>query len=183
MKKQFITISQFAILLASYNGSKFAQAQSVTEPKLNKKSRTTGEPLPFATVLNCRNINIQLNYNYENQIVGREIKEGGEATFEAQEHAWAKPVKGALATHKSAVADMLNLDLSKCYMPYVKIRVDSQKYIADGKEISKDILLPFMPPKDDYSNQPIENKVRVEYMKLTSVKTFVCDGTEYQIVG
>jgi hypothetical protein len=183
MKKQFLTLKQFAILLASIKLSSFAQAQSVTEPKLNKKSRTTGEPLPFATVLNCRNINIQLNYNYENQVVGRDLKSGGDGTFEAQEHAWAKHFEGALALHKSAVADMLNLDLTKCYMPYVKVRVDSQKYIADGKEISKDVLVPFMPPKDDYSSQPQDNKVRVEYMKLSSIKTFVYAGTEYQIVG
>lgn len=183
--KKFLTIQQFAQLLTSYNGSKFAQAQSVTEPKLNKKNRLTGEPMPFKTVLNARNINIQLNYDYEGQINRREIKEGAEvAEFSATEHAWAKHFQGALAVHKSELAtDILSLDLTKCYMPYVKMRIDSQKYIADGQEISKDILLPFMPQKDDYSNQGIENKVRVEYMKLTSIKTFVCDGVEYQIVS
>lgn len=189
MKKEFITIRQFASLLMSIKLSAFAQAQSVTEPKLNKKSRETGLPLPFQTVLNCRNINVQLNYNYENQVGNREVKEGAEApTFEAQEHSWAKHLAGALAVHKSlavdlATLDLNTLDLDKAYMPYVKIRVDSQKYIADGKEVKKDVLLPFMPPKDDYSNQPIDNKVRVEYMKLKSVKTFIYNGTEYQIIG
>jgi hypothetical protein len=185
MKKQFITIRQFAELLMSYNGSKFAQAQSVTEPKLNKKNRETGELLPFKTVLNCRNINVQLNFDYEGQINRREIKEGAETPeFQATEHSWARHFKGALAVHKSELAsDIMDVDLSKAYMPYVKIRVDSQQYIADGKVISKDALTPFMPPKNDYDNQPVENKVRVEYMKLSSIKTFVTDGCEYQIVG
>ena len=189
MKKEFLTLSQFAELLANINLSTFAQVESVTEPKLNKKNRVTGEPLPFAKVLNCRDLNVQLNYNYERQVTKRDEKETGEpSNFEAQEHSWAKRVKGSLACHKNLAIDIVNIDFnnidtSMLYMPYVKVRVDGQKYIADGKEIAKSLLLPFMPPKDDYSSQPQDNKVRVEYMKLSSIKTFICDATEYQIIG
>lgn len=185
MKKQFLTLRQLAVLLASINLSAFAQAQSVTEPKLNKKSRETGELMPFGTVLNCRNINVQLNYNYERQVGNRELKEGAEnQSFEAQEHKWAKHFAGALAVHKSVEdTDLQTLDLDRAYMPYVKIRVDSQKYVADGQEVSRDVLAPFMPPKSNYRTQPIDNKVVVEYMKLRSIKTFVYKGTEYQVVG
>lgn len=186
MKKEFLTIGQFASLLMTIKLSAFAQVQSVTEPKLNKKNRETGEPMPFKTVLNCRNLNVQLNYNYENQIIHREEKEGAEnGSFEASEHSWARPLsEGALATRKSIEENDVKLIAPDfLYMPYVKVRVDSQKYIADGREIDKAEIVPFMPPKSDYENQPIENKVRVEYMKLRSIKTFIYNGTEYQIIG
>lgn len=180
-------MSQFAELLFNTKISTFAQALSQTEPKLNKKSRVTGEPLPYIKVVNCRNINIQLNYNYEKQIIGRDLKEGGEGTFEAQEHTWARKINGALARHKDYVVDMLtidfkSLDLSKLYIPYVKIRVDSQIFVADGKVIDKNELVDYLPTPTDYANQPQEKKVVVEYMKLASVKEFTCNGIEYQIV-
>jgi len=184
--KKFISLSQFAYLLSTITGSSFAQAISETEPKLNKKSRVTGLPIPFAKVVNCRNLNLQLNYNYENQVNNKSLKEGIEPEFEATAHAWAKRVSGALASHKdynTIGLDILSLDVTKLYMPYVKNRVDSQTFIADGKEIAKDILNDFFPPKGNYENQPQEKKVLVEYMKLTSIKEFSYNGTEYKIVG
>jgi hypothetical protein len=190
MKKQFLTLSQFAQLLANITLSTFAQVESVTEPYLLKKNRKTGEPLPFAKVLNCRDLNIQLNYNYERQVTGRDEKQTGETSnFEAQEHKWARKITGALARHKDYIIDAISvdfncLDTSKLYMPYVKVRVDGQKYIADGQEVAKSVLLPFMPDKDNsYQSQPQDSKVKVEYMKLASIKTFICNATEYQIVG
>jgi len=185
--KKFITTAQFAKMLFEINLSTFAQALSQTEPKLNKKSRVTGEPLPFNKVLNCRNINLQLNYDYEAQVNRRANKEGIDEPFTAAEHTWARKVKGALARHKDYIIDMLNidfnkLDVSKLYMPYVKLRIDSQMYIADGKQISKDSLIDFLPPATDYDNQPAEAKVKVEYMKLASIKEFCFAGIDYQIV-
>lgn len=190
MKKEFLTTRQFAELLASIMLSSFAQVESVTEPKLLKKNRQTGEPIPFTTVFNCRDLNIQLNYNYERQVSNRDVKETGEpSNFAAEEHIWARRIKGALARHKDYAVDAINidfnnLDTSKLYMPYVKVRIDGQKYIADGQEVSKSVLLPFMPDKDNsYQSQPQDNKVKVEYMKLASIKTFIYNATEYQIVG
>jgi len=188
MKKSFITIRNFAMLLSTINLSTFGQALSETEPKLNKKSRTTGEPLPFAKVLNCRNINFQLNYNYPTAVNNKAIKEDIAPEFEAKEHTWARPVKGALARHKDYVIDMLNLDFStidttKLYMPYRKLRIDSQSYVADGKVIDKKVLVDFMPPASDYASQPQDDKIVIEYMKLSSIKLFTCNGTEFKIVG
>jgi hypothetical protein len=187
--KKFITIAQFALMLSEINISTFAQALSQTEPKLNKKSRVTGEPLPFNKVLNCRNINLQLNYDYEAQVIRRDEKQnaGEPSNFEAQEHTWARKVKGALARHKDYAIDMLNidfnsLDTTKLYMPYVKLRIDSQMYIADGKPIDKEALINFMPPASNYDNQPAEKKVVVEYMKLASIKEFTLSGVDYQII-
>ena len=185
--RNVITLSQFAEMLSNILKSTFLQAVSVTEPKLNKKDRETKAPLPFKTVLHSRNINLQLGYNLDKQVTDRATKEGIEdADFEAQEHKWARRVKGQLARHKAyeiaedmAVADM---DTTKLYMPYVVVRIDENKYIGDGKEIAKAVIEPFFPPASDYENQPQENKVRVQYMKLSSVKWFKLNGVEYHIV-
>ena len=192
MKRVFLTKKQFAEMLNEFKGSAFAQVQCVTEPKLNKYHRETKEPIPFKKVLNCRSLNIQLGYDYERQVSNREIKEGAEnPTFEAQEHAWACRISKTLAINKKLASELAkgiaeisldDLHADDLYVPYVKIRVDYQKYIADGVEIKKEELLPFLPPKSNYDNQPIENKVRVEYMKLSSIKVFVIDNTEYHIV-
>jgi len=170
--------------------SAFAQAISETEPKLNKKSRVTGQPLPFAKVINCRDLNIQLGYDYEGQVIARAEKEGIDASdFEAQEHAWARRVTGNLSRIKSydvpvnadGSIDWANVDSSKLYMPYKVMSIREQSYFADGQRIAKDILTDFFPPKDDYSSQPQDNKVRVQYMKLSSVKEFKFGGVEYVI--
>jgi len=181
--KKFISTLEFAQLLMTILGSTFAQAMSQTEPKLNKKSRTTGLPIPFAKVLNCRDLYIQLGYDYEGQVNRNAEKEGIEADFEAQEHVWARRMQGSLARHKDYTPDLANLDVTKLYMPYKVMSIREQSFIADGKQIAKDILLDFMPSATSYDNQPAEKKVAVQYMKLSSVKEFHWNGIEYQIVG
>jgi hypothetical protein len=189
--KKLISLAQFAELLSSITGSAFAQAQSITEPKLLKKSRVTGLPLRYATVLNCRDLNLQVGYNYEKQVTKLaqiEGELGKNETFIAKEHAWAKPLKGAVARHKDYAVDLLNLDfnkldLSKLYMPYVVKSIREQVYLADGKVIAKEILNDFFPNTDNYASQPAETKVIVQYMKLSSVKEFTFAGIEYSIVG
>lgn len=190
MKKSFVTSLEFAKLLANeIINSAFAQAMSETSPKLNKKSRTTGAPLPFQTVLNLRDLNIQLGYDYEGQVNAKAEKEGIEANFEAKEHAWARRVAGNLARHKdyevpmteNGEIDWANVDTTRLYMPYKVMSVRSQSYFADGQRIEKDVLTDYFPPKDNYESQPQEDKVRVQYMKLSSVKEFKWSGVEYVI--
>lgn len=190
MKKSFVTSLEFAKLLANeIINSAFAQAMSETSPKLNKKSRTTGAPLPFQSVLNLRDLNIQLGYDYEGQVNAKAEKEGIEANFEAKEHAWARRVAGNLARHKdyevpmteNGEIDWANVDTTRLYMPYKVMSVRSQSYFADGQRIEKDVLTDYFPPKDNYESQPQEDKVRVQYMKLSSVKEFKWSGVEYVI--
>ena len=181
--KKFITLSDFAQLLMTILGSCFVQVQSITEPKLNKKSRSTGLPIPFAKVVNCRDLNIQLGYDYEAQVNRNANKEGIEADFEAQEHVWARRIEGALARHKDYTPDLANLDVTKLYIPYKVMNIREQSFIADGKQIAKDMLLDYLPPVTSYDNQPAEKKVSVQYMKLSSVKEFRWNGIQYQIVG
>lgn len=190
MKKSFVTSLEFAKLLANeIINSAFAQAMSETSPKLNKKSRTTGAPLPFQSVLNLRDLNIQLGYDYEGQVNAKAEKEGIEANFEAKEHAWARRVAGNLARHKdyevpmteNGEIDWANVDTTRLYMPYKVMSVRSQSYFADGQRIEKDVLTDYFPPKDNYESQPQEDKVRVQYMKLSSVKEFKWNNTEFVI--
>jgi hypothetical protein len=187
MKKSFITLAQFAELISNITGSAFADCESVTEPKLNKKDRISGAILPFNKVLNCRLLNIQLGYNYEKQVNDKAEKQGIDANFEAQEHVWARRIKGALARHKSyevpETLDFTKVDTNKLYMAYKVQSIRQQSYIADGQQIAKSILTNFFPPKDDYSAQPQDDKVKVQYMKLSSVKSFIFGGTEFIIVS
>lgn len=189
--KKFQSKIEFAKLLAlTILNSAFAQAMSITEPKLNKKSRTTGLPLPYSKVLNCRDLNIQLGYDYEGQVNRNAEKEGLEADFVAQEHAWARRVAGNLSRHKDYTMPLLadgsidwaNVDTDRLYMPYKVQSIREQSYIADGKVIAKDILEDFFPPKGNYESQPADKKVPVQYMKLASVKEFKWNGIEYEII-
>lgn len=191
MKKSFITTTEFAKMLAiEIINSAFAQAMSETSPKLNKKSRTTGAPLPFQSVLNLRDLNIQLGYDYEGQVIAKAEKEGIDASaFEAKEHTWARRVTGNLSRHKdyevpmteSGQIDWENIDTTRLYMPYKVMSIREQSYFADGKRIDKDVLTDYFPPKDNYESQPQEDKVRVQYMKLSSVKEFKWNNTEFVI--
>jgi len=186
--KKLITTAKFAEMLMGFILSSFADVQSETEPKINKTHRETKEPNPFTKVLNHRILNVQLMYNYEKQVNDKAEKEGLERDFEAQEHPWARKVKGALARHKNYEIDLANfdvnsVDLSKFYMAYKVQKIREQSYIADGKVIDKKELLPYFPPQKNYDNQPAEEKTAIQYMKLSSVKEFVFDGVEYRIMG
>jgi hypothetical protein len=189
--KKFITKIEFAKMLAiEILNSAFAQVVSETEPKLNKKNRVTGQPLPFAKVTNNRDLNIQLGYDYDAQVIAKAEKEGIDASdFQSQEHSWARRVAGNLARHMAydvpknadGSIDWANVDSSKLYMPYKVMSIREQSYFADGQRIAKEILTDFFPPKDNYSSQPAEAKVPVQYMKMSSVKEFKFGGVEYVI--
>lgn len=180
--KKLITQSEFAKMLMAITLSSFADVQSETEPKLLKKDRETKMPIPFKQVLNHRILNIQLNYNYDKQVNDKAEKEGLRREFEAKEHTWAKRIAGALAGKKDYDFDVNNIDTSKCYMAYKIQTIRAQSFIADGKEIAKDLLTNFLPPKRNYDNQPAEQKTAIQYMKLSSVKEFVFAGDQYRII-
>ena len=181
-----MTTKQFAILLSTINLSSFMECKSLTEVEALKKSRIDGEPTPFSKIENIRQLNIQLNYDLDGQVNRRAEKEGIESDFQKQEHKWARRVKGSLARHKDYIwdgADFDAVDLTKLYIPYNIIRYDAQFYLVDGRiETSLKPYEEYLPKPSNYKNQPQEDKVIIQYMKLKSVKEITYKGETYDIV-
>ena len=145
-----VSPTEMALILLAHeiNGfvsAEFIQDDSITEPKLNKKSRVTGLPCPFATVKKFTTARCALKVIYENAVNNAQERAGEDRDFEAKELPWGEWItfengkrSKILIKHKGAFY------IRTTYTNPTEIPEVS--YMADGKVVSKSDLAPYLPP-------------------------------------
>ena len=122
-----------------------------------------------------KNFNAQVGYKYEKQVNDKASNEGLNPEFVAQAHKWAEHVKGAMFCRKR--------DGGGAYVAYAQKRIDDSDYFADGVMIADvKTLAEYMPEKKPYANQPAEDKVFVQMLKIENVVSFTFDETIHYVV-
>lgn len=146
---------------------------SITSPKLNKKSRITGEPFPFQNVVKVTKSTARFGVNYSTAVENKAEKITGErVTFEAEKPKGMHFVKLPngefsriiLESDKEPGKYYARLTFSSNDKPY-------SVYLANGKEIEKSALVDYMPPKR-------ENFIEVRSVTINNLATVRMNGGE-----
>ena len=173
-KVRFITESQLLAFFMQFIGSAFLQINSLTFPRVNKSSRITGEPTPFAVLSHAKNFNAQIGYEYEKRVNTQCEREGLDPKFVAQAHPWAEHMEGAVFCRKR--------DGQGRYVAYIQQRIDADDYFMDGENVEISTLSEFLPPKRNYDSQPTEKKVPVQFVKVENIMSFTHGKTDYFVI-
>jgi hypothetical protein len=168
MKTKVTTSEIVNIIQRTVKGTMAVSVDAVTEPDMRK----TGNPYHGKVMKHCT-MNGLIGFDYENAINNQDKREGGAGEREAKPRKWGVLTPDRLfVTHKDSY--------------YLQMKVQSASdpvYFMDGKEISVDILKPFMPVKKISSSQEgLEKEVIVRDVKLENVKSIRFNGADYEIL-
>lgn len=171
-----ITPEELTKRFSEVKGSKILTVVMNTEVKLLKKSRDTKEPCPYQGVRKRTRAKIIVGSEYEKGVNTRLQKEGKEADFEAQEHAWeVKTDKPIIGTNKAGDQLYLNARIQDSY---------ETEYIVDGNVIDKEELAPYMSKPKPPQNQGTDKPILWRTLKLfpsCSIESYKSDGVEVQV--
>lgn len=171
---------QLVEAIQGYKGCSMATMETITEPKMNKKSRVDGTPTAefFNGTVVCEGRRfVSIGNTYETAVNNRRDKEGGEKDFEAMELPWGEWYNGSriILQHKGSFylrASYLNANSPKT----------EKVYKVNGKVLTEDQaarLHEFLPPKKGSSRQGVENEVIVNSTKIANVIRLKFDGKVY----
>lgn len=157
--------------LKDIRGAKFASLVLATEPKLKK----TGNPYRGVTAIS--QVNVQLNYDYENAVNNQRTREGNNADFESGS-TWYVPLLREDGTYTPFGQHKDNGDL------YVRARLlqnigETEYYDEEGNQIPIESLQPFMPVKKPSDRHGTEKEIHARTYKLSSVQAVTVDHTLY----
>lgn len=171
----FVTENEMINFFKQFVGSALMQIVTLTEVGLLKKSRETSEPTPFNVLQHIKNFNLQVGYNYEKQVNDKAESEGFDPDFVAEQHKWAEHVEGALFCRRK--------DKGGAYIAYAQKRVDDSEYFADGQRVKIGNLEEYLKNKPtNYTNQPAENKVRVQMVKAENILSYTFNGIQHYVI-
>lgn len=154
-----------------------------------KKSRKDKSANPYGVIVKHSHLSALVNFNYEGNVNAQRKREDVAPTFKAQQN-WFEHVTPAIVAHRSTGER------------YVFIRVLSNlsapTFTADGVEVERAALLPFLPASDlsdaeraafgldaakGAENQGIEKEIAPIAIKLANVRQIVIDGFTYVATG
>ncbi len=150
----------------------FVSMVTATEPKMNKKSRTTG--LPNLLLGRVRRMCVrsgQLGASYENAVNNQREREGnttaGEFVAEGLWNGAGKHISRSVVTHKTS---------GKLYIVFYPLKnaeggakVAQDTWTVDGKEVPLSMLVEFLPPLSDGGRQQVENPVLWRVIGVESI--------------
>jgi hypothetical protein len=162
-----VTIGQLTSQLLALKGSIMVGLVTVTTPKMLK---TDNPYLDRVVKLSC--VNGRLNNDYAKAVNRQRVREGAEPSFEAGE-SWHEPLKindkfTPFCFHKTSREIYLRIILNNVRSTYLDVRTH--------QEIADNILRPWLPIKKPYQRQELENPVRFETYKLSSIKAITYNG-------
>ena len=137
------------------------------------KALKTGNP--YKTIRKVSKINAMINYHYEDGVKRRLAAEGKNPEDFQSGSSWHSPViidgkMTAFCKHNKTGAEYLRLMLN---------RVISTQYFADGKPVDKSEIEAFLPKKSSYSNQGLDNTMKVITLGLDNVLEITVNGKTY----
>ena len=160
-----ITKTELIEKLNAIKGTTFISLDMVTAPRMRK----TGNPYMGAT--KTVSLSGAFNFDYENSVNNQLEREGKEANFESQGRAWGQR-EGNLIEHKG--------------VHYVQLKVQGSSepvFRYEGKEISKDVLEPFLQESHKpHTQESLEKEVVVRDVKLDNIKAIRVAGEELLVV-
>jgi len=175
--KEFATIIM-AHEINGHNSAEFSKIVTVTEPKLNKTDRVTGESRPWERVFKKSESFCMFNVIYQNAVNKALVKEGvqekGEDLFVAEPLPWGEWLVYAdgkrskmLIRHKGElyVRATFNLD----------IRPVTEYADENGLPVTAEALEGYLPTKRD-------ELVSVRTFKVSSIRTMHLNHSIYTVV-
>jgi hypothetical protein len=179
-----VTPTEMALILLAHelNGftsAEFIQYDSVTEPKLNKKSRTTGLPCPFTVVKKFTSARCALKVIYENAMNNAQARAGEDRDFEAKELPW-----GEWITFEDGKRSKILIKHKGAF--YIRTtytnpnEIPEVKYVADGKSVKKSELADYLPPEKESTGEA-KDKVIVRTYNINSMLEIRMAGKTYSI--
>ena len=137
------------------------------------KARKTGNP--YKSIRKVSKINAMINYHYEDGVKRRLAAEGKNPNDFSAGSSWHSPVMvngrmTAFCKHNKTGAEYLRLMLN---------RVISTQYFADGKPVEKSEIEEFLPKKNSYSGQGLNNSMKVITLGIDNVLEITVNGKTY----
>jgi len=180
---------QFRDFLLGLQKPFIIKLETATKLRMNKTHRETKEPNPFYDKVIKKAVRVgKIGVSYENVVTnqrGREAAVG--ETIEAfnAESLWngkGEHVSGALVRHKESLKEYLAIlpNSSKDN----DVLISDEILVFDGKEVSKDILEPYLPPprKDSgFARQETDRHIFWQCIELDNVKGVIYKGESISI--
>ena len=158
-------------------GCAFGSCVMLTRPKMNVKSRKTGEVNPYAQglLVKVQKVALMANFDYQKHINTMRQKEGKSADFVADTNRVGKrdgEGKSTLLYNEEKGKYYLMMAVSKFYEP---------TYLYNGQEVPYEKLEEYLPLKTPNKSQGLEKVVPIISPALESVIEFTYGGTTYLI--
>lgn len=165
MSAVVITRQELVEFLKSLKGATSATIVAETVPTMAKTDN------PFVgKVIKRSVVNGVLNVHYANSVNRQRVREDSAPDFIPQERAWGTRIEGTpLVQHNS-----------QYYLEVKCERAAVQYLAADGTEISKDALAPFLRERAAV-NQELEKAVVLRDYKLENIKEMRVAGFNLQV--
>jgi len=167
MKK--VTLKELAQILLETRIVKgmpmFASVLQATEPNCLKKSRTTKEPNPFASIVKVSKVSILLNSEYEKAVTNQLAKEGKEAT----EYKKGENTMPLVFGENNQFIGIYKGEFVLQYRPNDNVKAKT-KFLANGKFTDKNKLVDFLPTESKATNQGTEREILWRKLYLKNVK-------------
>ena len=162
-----ITRQKLVEMIDAEKGTEMVSIHITTEPSMNK----TGNP--FLGALKHVALSGVIGYDYNSSVNNQLVREGKEATFEAQPRTWGVRLDNRWVMHKEE--------------RYLTMKVQSSGevlYTLNGDEVSKDAILPFLRKSKEPSTQEgLEKKVIHRDIKVSNIDTITMKGETYKVIG
>lgn len=139
--------------LARQNGA-FYGFETITEPKMNKKSRATGLPFEGGKVTCHSTFSAMLGVSYENAVNNERERNGEERDFSAMKPFGKHYVDGSkwlMAADK---------DESRFYVAMDKVGGVKKTWLCDGKEMTPEAVADL---KENFLPKPSASKIKGEW--------------------
>ena len=163
---QVVTQDKLVNILNGKKGAFFATIFSRTKPDMNK----TNNPY-YDKVLKESEVNVCLNWIYENAVNNQREREGKEPDFEAEPRSWGVRIpKHPFVIHKG-----------KLYLEAKIQKSLGHKYKLNGKEISEEIIQRYLRKKTEGSRQKLETPVKLRDYSIDNIISIIMDGEQYVV--
>lgn len=177
-----ITREQLVEQLMQLKGSAAATFTATTEADVYAKDQRTKQPIPFARpIQKTSTVNGMVNFHYDVGVLRRLEKEGKSPDEFRAGTSWHQPILDdgkltPLCAHKS--------DSKRLYVRFMRIStVEEPSYKdAEGKEVNKEDLKPYMKPVNSYANQGLEDPLVFLTYSLDSIQEIRMGGDTYTIM-
>ena len=153
-------------------GARFVAIDAVTDPKLLKKDRVTGQPNPYVGLVKQSRVFGLVNWVYTQSVNNQREREGSAPDFVAEPRQWGQRIAGeSFVEHKGQIYLEMKVQRSLGYR-YV---------MPDGAEIAKEAVEPYLPKKSDGARQELERPVILRDYRVDSIRSVRYNGRRYRV--
>ncbi len=159
-------------------GATFVTLQTVTDPKMVKFHRETGNPNPYLGAKKVTVINGAFGTNYESNVNRQLAREGKESDFESGPRKWGEHFQDSKTVIHHKGLFYLALRPTPQNTPQVS-------YVFQGAPIEQSALRPYLPPdrgSEIAEAQGVSRPVRCTDYAITSIQQISIGGEGYTVI-